>query len=109
MWKPKKVPIVPPSRLVAFGPVPWTPFSLVCYCVCSVSLSRVPECRASCVYECVWYRAVFSVRSQQATCVRPVCSLRFTAPSARRARARFLRDCTCVHFRRITLPIPIAF
>ncbi|GBP79730.1 hypothetical protein EVAR_49429_1 [Eumeta japonica] len=28
-----RVPVVPPLRSAAFGLVPWTPFSLVCYCV----------------------------------------------------------------------------
>ncbi|GBP91692.1 hypothetical protein EVAR_66452_1 [Eumeta japonica] len=37
------VPVVPPLRSVAFGPVPWSPrpgppFSLVCYCLCQCSL-----------------------------------------------------------------------
>ncbi|GBP94905.1 hypothetical protein EVAR_69546_1 [Eumeta japonica] len=36
------VPVASPSRSVAFGPVPWTPFSLVCYCMCTVPLNRVP-------------------------------------------------------------------
>ncbi|GBP84988.1 hypothetical protein EVAR_62647_1 [Eumeta japonica] len=43
--------LVPPSRSVAFGQVPWTSFSLVCNCVYRVPLSRVSECRALHLYE----------------------------------------------------------
>ncbi|GBP58770.1 hypothetical protein EVAR_35549_1 [Eumeta japonica] len=40
---------------------PGPPFRLVCYCVCSVSLSRVSDYRASSVSdERAWYREVFT-------------------------------------------------
>ncbi|GBP33225.1 hypothetical protein EVAR_5178_1 [Eumeta japonica] len=45
------------------------PFSIMCYCVCGIPSSRVPDCRLPCVYECVGYRAVHIARKQ---CVRPV-------------------------------------
>ncbi|GBP08791.1 hypothetical protein EVAR_7359_1 [Eumeta japonica] len=35
-------------------PSPLDPFSLVCYCVCSLPLGRVPECRAPRMYE--WFK-----------------------------------------------------
>ncbi|GBP22104.1 hypothetical protein EVAR_94144_1 [Eumeta japonica] len=73
----------------------------------SVPLSRVLECRAPQVYECVWYRAMFTVRRQLSylrlsrvltTAYCTVCT-----PSPRPVSA------PRVHSRRITLLILITF
>ncbi|GBP74616.1 hypothetical protein EVAR_98483_1 [Eumeta japonica] len=68
---------------------PGPPFSSVLL-VCSAPLSCIPECRAPRVYECVWYCAVFTVH-RRSSFVRSSRVSTPAVPSARRARAQFLR------------------